>query len=100
MRRILSLSLLSLLGTAPAWANCHEHEGEEEGEKGTTEELPAAVREAIAARWPGSTVLSAERERGRYEVQLREADGAKREVTLTAAGQLREDEREESEEDD
>ena len=51
--------------------------------------LPAAVVAAIQARWPDATLLGAEQERRRFEVDLRTTDGTILEATVTATGRIR-----------
>lgn len=48
-------------------------------------DLPAEVIAAVATQAPGAEILSAEREHGRYEVRVRGADGATREIEITPA---------------
>lgn len=62
-------------------------------------ELPAAVRSAVEARWPGAQILEAEREHGRYEVEILAADGQRLEVELSKKGVIREVEADDDEDE-
>lgn len=77
MTRTLILSF-GLLFSAPALAG-----DDDDGIRPT--DLPADVIAAVATQAPGAEILSAEREHGRYEVRVRGADGATREIEITPA---------------
>lgn len=93
MVKVLMLLALSTLGTAPAFADCDE-------EKVTVESLPSAVRDAVERQFPGAVLLEAEREHGLFEVELRTADGKRREVKLKEDGSSPTPGEHEEEEDD
>lgn len=52
------------------------------------EQLPEVVTTALAAGWPGATVLEAERAGTAYELELRTAEGTRMELVLGADGTL------------
>ncbi|MCY1015796.1 hypothetical protein [Pyxidicoccus sp. MSG2] len=86
MKRAVIITLLSLL---PGTAALSKEPGKEKGEaheKRAPVELPKAVKDAIAARYPGATVTEAEAEHGGYEATVKTADGKEMELKLKADG--------------
>lgn len=81
------LALAALLST-PALAEDRgeKREKEEQEEKLTDTKLPPAVQAAVDRTFPGATILEVERERGRYEVELRAADGSRHELKVSEDG--------------
>ncbi len=57
------------------------------------DQLPEAVRAAVLQRYPGATLLEAEREGSVYDVELRTPEGERWEVEVTRDGRIREVER-------
>lgn len=78
MSRTLILSF-GLLFSAPVLADDDDDDGVRPAD------LPAEVIAAVATQAPGAEILSAEREHGSYEVRVRGADGATREIEITPA---------------
>lgn len=93
MIKVLTLLALSTLGAAPAFADCDE-------EKVAVESLPSAVRDAVERQFPGAEILEAEREHGLFEVELRTAEGGRRELKLQEDGSSPTPGEHEEEEDD
>jgi uncharacterized membrane protein YkoI len=85
MKRAVVITLLSLLPGAVALAKEPKEKGEAH-EKQAPAELPQAVKDAIAKRYPGATVVEAEAEHGGYEATVKTADGKEWELNLKADG--------------
>jgi hypothetical protein len=66
----------------------HDAEQPEHDEKVPLASLPKAVVDAIAARWPGATLLEAEKERGGFEVEFKATDGVRYEAEVSPDGTI------------
>ena len=58
------------------------------------DQLPPPVKAALLARWPGATLLAAEREGAVYDVMLRTVANERWEAEVTPEGIIRDAERE------
>ncbi|WP_224364149.1 hypothetical protein [Hyalangium versicolor] len=85
MKRVVIITLLSLLPAAAVLAKEAKEKGEAH-EKLAPAELPKAVRDAIAKRYPGATLVEAEAEHGGYEATVKTADGKEMELKMKADG--------------
>jgi uncharacterized membrane protein YkoI len=90
----------ALLLSVPAFAKDDDDDHDEHEVEVELTALPAPVRSAIEARWAGCTLLSAELEGKTYDVEFRTKDGERFEAEVTAAGRIREVEREDDDEDE
>lgn len=81
MIRVLSLLVLSALSAAPAFAD-----DDDDDKKVAVEAIPPAVRASVERLFPGATLLEAELEHGRYEIELRAADNKRHELKLEVDG--------------
>jgi hypothetical protein len=83
-------------GSAAAEDDRDDGEDEDEDEVPVPlDQLPPAVSAAIEQRWPGATLLEAEKEEGAYEVEIVTTGGERLEVELTSDGAVLETEPEE-----
>jgi hypothetical protein len=64
------------------------------------EELPPKVRSAVEARFPGATLVEAEREGKLYDVVVRTAEGELWEAEVKPSGKIVEVEREDDDDDE
>ena len=64
------------------------------------EDLPAEVRAAVEARFPGATLIEAELDGKLYDVDVKTAEGELWEAEVTAKGKIKDVEREDDDEDE
>jgi hypothetical protein len=93
---------LVALGASSAWAgDKSEREEREEAEVPVAlADLPAAVTDAIEAKWPGAKLIEAEKEGETFEVEFKTAAGERLEAEVAPDGKIGKVENEDEDDDD